>query len=80
MVLAVGQVYAGPVGPVAALQLVLPPGRGTQYENGAQPSYRLRRVEDGYVIPALFGAPDLRVMSDETTESGAAPRGRWARS
>jgi hypothetical protein len=55
----------------------------------AHPSYRLRRYQDGYVLPALFGAGDLRkataapdITASDTTapETETRPGIRWTRS
>ncbi len=49
--------------------------------NPARPSYRLRRTQDGYVLPPSFGSRDLRLAScAPPAETGTEPRGRWARS
>lgn len=39
-------------------------------DGSPQPSYRLRRRQDGYVIPALFAARDLRAAQQPSADIG----------
>jgi len=44
-----------------------------------EPRYRLRRETDRYVLPPLFEARDLQIVSDDAREP-TNPRTRWTRS
>ena len=51
--------------------------------NPTKPVYRLRRRQDDYVLPALFGPGDLRAAPRATngsTNGDVESRSRWARS
>jgi ABC-type transporter Mla subunit MlaD len=49
-------------------------------DDSNRPTYRVRRHQDGYVLPALFNARDLRLAQPATADTNNEPRGRWARS